>query len=122
LRPLRNAFHFSGVFYFSWVVLAAPLVLAVGVYFIPFLLRLPIETAIRFIAAGTVFVGGALGTEFLCGYLATTVGFESMIYRTVAAGQECLEAIGMTMFVIALLRHLADMAPLFRINFNLNPN
>ena len=117
VHPLRDAFDLSGVFYFSWVVLATPFVIAVGLYFIPFLFRLHRPTAIRFVIAGSVFVGGALGTEFLCGYLATTAGMESLAYRTTAAAQECLESIGLTLFVIALLRYLAHAAPALRLDF-----
>ena len=115
VAPLREALHLGGIFYFSWVLLATPFVIAVGLYFIPFLFRLPRKTAIRFVAAGLIFVGGALGTEFLCGYLATTAGMESLPYRITAASQECLEAIGMTLFVMALLRHLALTAAMLRL-------
>jgi hypothetical protein len=59
------------------------------------------------LAAGGIFVGGALGTELLCGYLATTVGLESIQYKVTAASQECLETIGMTLFVTTLLSHIA---------------
>ncbi len=114
VAPLRKALDLGGIFYFSWVLLATPFVLGVGLYFIPFLFRLPRKTAIRFVVAGLVFVGGALGTEFLCGYLATTAGMESLPYRITAASQECLEVIGMTLFVIALLRHLALTASMLR--------
>jgi hypothetical protein len=111
VKPLRNAFDLSGVLYFSWVVVATPLVAAMGLYFLPFLLRLPRATAIRFIAAGAVFVGGALGTEYVLGYQATTIGMDSVAYRITAAVEEGLECLGMTLFVIALLRHLASIAP-----------
>ncbi len=114
--PLRNAFHLGGIFYFSWVIIATPVVIALGLYFIPFLLRLPRSTAIRMAIAGSVFVGGALGTEFLCGYFASTSGIEALPYMVTAATQECLESIGMTMFVIALIRHLARIAPFIKID------
>ena len=116
VAPLRQAFQFSGALYFSWVVLATPLVIAVGMYFIPFLLRLPASSSIRFMIAGALFVGGALGTEFLCGYVATTFGMETALYKAVAAGEEILESIGLTLFVIALLRHLGDMVPLIKLD------
>lgn len=107
VRPLREGFGLSGIFYYSWVVLAAPIVALLGIYFIPFLLRIPRQTAIGFVLAGTVFVGGALGTELICGYLATTTGIESPQYKAVAALQECMEATGMTIFIVTILRHLS---------------
>ena len=117
VAPLRNAFGLSDIFYYSWVLLATPLVIAVGLYFIPFLLRLRRETAIRFVIAGAVFVSGALGTEFILGHLATTSGMQTFAYVAVADLQECMEITGMTMFLIALLRHLAAEAPSLHIEF-----
>lgn len=121
VAPLRNAFHLTGAFYFSWVVLAAPMVAAVGFYYLPFLFRLPGSTALRFILAGAVYVGGALGTEFLCGYIATAFGMETALYKTVAASQEILESVGLTMFLIGLLRHLGSLASLLRIDIRAEP-
>jgi hypothetical protein len=107
VKPLRNAFSLSGIFYYSWVVLAIPIVAAVGLYFLPFLFRLPKHVAIGFIASGSLFVGGALGTEFLCGYLATSSGLDSVAYKIAAASEEALEATGITLFISILIGHLA---------------
>ncbi len=118
VEPLRNAFHLGGIFYFSWVILATPVVIGLGLFFIPFLLRLPAATSIRIVMAGAVFVGGALGTEFLCGYFATNGGLESLPYLVTAAIQECMESLGMTLFVIALIHHLARIAPVMKIELD----
>jgi hypothetical protein len=114
VKPLRNAFGLTGIFYYSWVLLAAPMVVVLGLYLVPFMLRLPRPTAFSFFIAGAVFVGGALGTELICGYLATNGGLETVAYKTTAAAQECLEVLGMTLFVTALLRHIATVAPALR--------
>jgi hypothetical protein len=116
VAPLRNAFHLTGALYFSWVVLATPVVMAVGLYFLPFLMRLPAGTAIRFMIAGSIFVGGALGTEFLCGYVATEIGMDAPVYKIVAAGEEILESIGLTLFLSALLQHAANLVPVLRFD------
>ncbi len=116
VKPLRNALHLSGVFYYSWVLIAAPVVAALGLYLVPFLFRLPRETAIRFVVAGAVFVGAAMGTEFICGYFASRDGVDSLGYRFTADLQECFEALGMVLFVTALLRHLALVSPTLRLN------
>lgn len=106
VKPLRNSFELTGVFYYSWVLIAAPITAAFGLYFLPFLMRIRRETAVGFIIAGTIFVGGALGTEFICGHLASTSGTETIAYRTVAASQEILEGTGLTIFLTVLLNHL----------------
>ena len=111
VKPLRSALELSGIFYYSWVLIAAPLVVILGLYLIPFLLRLPSKIALRFVVAGAIFVAGALGTELICGYLASNGGLETVEYKFTAALQECMEVAGITLFVIALLMHVAIVAP-----------
>jgi hypothetical protein len=118
VKPLRNALHLSGVLYYSWVLIAAPVVTLLGLYLVPFLLRLPRATALRFVACGAIFVGAALGTELVCGYFATHGGLETPYYKTTAAAQEILENMGITLFVLSLLRHIGDAAPNMRTTFS----
>jgi hypothetical protein len=113
--PLRNAFHLSGILYFSWVILAPPVLIALAIFFIPFMLRLPTGTAVRFFVAGALFVGGAFGMELVSGYYASTGGVESLAYKISAVCEECLEIAGMTLFVTTLVQHLAEAAPLLQI-------
>ena len=115
ITPLRNAFHLSGFLYFSWVILAAPVLVVLSIIFIPFLLRLPRHTAARFAIAGGLFVGGAFGLELVGGYFVSTGGFESVPYKIAATCEEALEIIGMTLFVTSLFRHLAETAPVLHI-------
>lgn len=107
VKPLRNGFGLDGIFYYSWVILAAPLTLGVALACIPFLLRIPRRTAAGMFLAGAIFVGGALGTELICGYLASSSGLETPQYKAVAALQEIMEATGLTLFNVTLLGHLA---------------
>lgn len=51
--------------YHSWVPFGAAFVLVVGGLFVNFLRQLPRRLALRFIVAGALFVGGALGVEFV---------------------------------------------------------
>lgn len=111
IDPIRAAFDLSGVFYFSWVVAAAPLLCIFLLAFSGFLLRLPAETAIAFIVSGTVFVAGAFGMEFAGGYLVSNFGFDSALYKSAAIIEESLEIIGMTLFILAIIRHLARSRP-----------
>ena len=115
MAPLRDAFKLTGFLYFAWVVVAAPILLVLALYFIPFLLRLPRCTAVRFCIAGALFVGGAFGLEFVGGYYASSLGVESVAYKITASLEECLEITGMTLFVLSLLQHLATNQPSLRI-------
>jgi hypothetical protein len=108
VKPLRNTFQLEGIFYYSWVLIAAPITLLVGLFYLPFLWRLPRGTAIGFVVAGAIFVGGALGTEFAAGFIATASGLESMAYKVVAALQEFMESLGLTIFISILLKHMAS--------------
>lgn len=111
IDPIRSAFDLSGALYFSWVVAAAPLLVIFLLAFSGFLVRLPTQTAIGFIIAGTVFVAGAFGMELVGGYLVSEQGFDSPVYKAAAIVEESLEIIGMTLFIIAIVRHLARTRP-----------
>ena len=78
MAPLRDWLKLSGFLYFSWVILAAPILIALAIFYIPFMFRLPWRTALRFAIAGAMFVGGAFGLEFVGGYFVSAGGFESL--------------------------------------------
>jgi hypothetical protein len=115
MRPLREAFHLTGIFYFSWVIIAAPLLVALAIFFIPFLLRLPRPTAVRFFIAGAIFVSGAFGMEFIGGYYVSFGGEDYLPYRIASACEECLEITGMTLFLSSLLQHLGETTPVLQV-------
>jgi hypothetical protein len=58
----------EGVLHFSWVIPAAVIVAVVGALFVPFLRALPVASRRRFVVAGVIYVGGALGMELPLGY------------------------------------------------------
>jgi hypothetical protein len=100
IEPLRNATDASGIFYFSWVLVAIPLLLLFGLFFLRFLLNLPRKTAVQIVVAGVIFVTGAVGFEMLGG-----VFHESGIYRAFIAVEETLENIGAGLFIVSLLAY-----------------
>jgi hypothetical protein len=115
MRPLHETFHLTGIFYFSWVIIAAPLLVALAIYFVPFMLRLPRPTAVRFFIAGAIFVSGAFGMEFIGGYFVSIGGEDYLPYRIASAFEECLEITGMTLFLSSLLQHLAETTPVLQV-------
>ena len=118
MAPLREAFGFGGLLYFSWVVIAAPLLVAAGMFFLPFLLRLPRRFMWSFCTAGAVFVCGAFGLEMVGGYFYESGGSGYLPYVLSAAAEECLEIIGVTLFVTELMRFIAGRAPLLSLRFD----
>jgi len=101
IAPLRNATGANGIFYFSWVIVAIPLVLLFVILNIRFLFSLPRKTAYQFVVAGALFVTGALGFELLGGLFHGVTG----IYRALTATEETLENIGAGLFIVALLTY-----------------
>jgi hypothetical protein len=98
----------DGVLYFSWVVPAAILVLVIGAAYVRFLRHLPRSMAIRFLIAGAVYVGGAVGMELPLGYWTAHHGTDNLGYGLIDAAEEALEMLGLNLFLLALVDHLAD--------------
>lgn len=99
---------------FSWVFLAIPALALFVAIMIPFLRALPRRTAGAFVLAGLVFVGGALGMEFVGSWAWDAVGQESALYAGISSVEELLEMVGAVLFAWAVAdyqrRHLAAAA------------
>jgi len=107
ILPLRKFFNLSGIFHYSWVIIAIPLLLFFLIYFISFLKILPVKTRNYFILSGFVFVSGALGLEMLSGYLLTSDIVRGLIYNSISITiEEFLENIGIVIFIYALLDYI----------------
>ena len=97
-----------GIFYFAWVIPGIAVVLIVTLLLLRFLLRLPANTRFTFIAAGTLFIGGAIGMELVGGRYTELHGHENLTYSMIAAVEESLEMAGVIVFIYALLKCIAD--------------
>ncbi len=98
----------GGVLHFSWVVPAALVVLVVGAAYVPFLRLLPRAMRIRFLLAGAIYVGGAVGMELPLGYWTVHHGTDNLGYALIDAVEEAMEMLGLNLFLLALLDHLAE--------------
>jgi len=83
----------------SWVLPAAIITAFVALYFIPFLRSLPSRLRYPFLAAGAIFLSGALLTEFL----SEDMDEESFSYVLAVTLEEFLEMFGIWIFVRTLL-------------------
>lgn len=114
-HPLRRQLGLAvgGWLHFSWVVVGAAVVLVLGIAFLPFLLRLPPDTRRRFVLAGFLYVGGALGMELVGGRTFVEQGEATLglSYAVASTAEELLELAGLLVFIRALLLHLRDYAP-----------
>lgn len=107
IRSFLNSDHY-GVFYYSWVIPAIVLVVALGLFFLKFLMRLPAKTRFHFIVAGALYLGGCLGVELIGGRYDELHGNENLTYNLIATFEESLEIAGIIVFIWALLVYIAD--------------
>lgn len=112
ILPLQRAFDAGGIFYFTWVIVAIPLLVVFLVLYIPFLRDLEPRTRNRFILAGTVYVAGALGVEMASGVWAEERSFIDPVYLMVFVPiEEGLETAGQLLFLSALMAYVARHQP-----------
>ncbi|MEP7119826.1 MAG: hypothetical protein ABJE95_02905 [Byssovorax sp.] len=106
-EQLSKLISLGGVLHFSWIVPAGALVLLLGIAYVPFLRALPRPIALRFVIAGAVYVGGAVGMELPLGWWTVRHGEDNLGYGLIDALEESLEMLGLNLFLFALLDHLA---------------
>lgn len=109
IGPFQRLFEGNRFVYFGWVVPGAAFVVVVGLFFLRFLFELEPKTRNRFILAGAIFVGGALGIEVVEGYIASGRGEDNWTYVIAFTMQELLEMVGIVVFIHAILDHLSRL-------------
>ena len=105
LHELLGGAELHGVLYFSWVVPGALLTGVFGLSYLGFWLRLPAPTRRGFALAFALYVGGALGMELPLGAWVEVHGDENLGYALLDAVEESLEIVGLSVFLVAILRH-----------------
>lgn len=91
--------------FFAWVIPGSAIVLATGIFFLKFLVELPRMTRKQFIVAGCLFMGGALEVEFIETYYWGRHGGDNFAWQMIGTTQECLEMVGIVVFIWALLKY-----------------
>lgn len=93
--------------HYAWLIPYAIGGLVLGVIYLRFLRQLPRDTRKQFLIAGTIFVGGAFGTEILAGiYVYFQSTENTFAYDLLSALEETLEMTGVIWFICALMSHL----------------
>lgn len=89
---------------FPWLTVGVPLAVVVGLLLLPLVLSLPRRTTFGIIAAGTLFLSGAVGMELLSGYvLASQEWVVNSRYVLVTLIEETLEMLAVGLAVASLL-------------------
>lgn len=89
---------------FPWLVIGVPLALLAGLLLLPLVLSLPKRTTLGILAAGALFLSGAVGMELLSGYvLAYQEWVVNSRYVLVTLIEETLEMLAIGLAVASLL-------------------
>ena len=107
---LRGRFAIpEGPLHFAWVVpyfaLLCVLLVATG----KLLQSVPPNIAKQFVAAGIMFVAGAMGVEMIGSDWYSRAGDQSWIYGVMTTVEESLELIGLSLFILTLSCYLVDL-------------
>lgn len=108
IRPLRDTLRTSGILYFAWVIPYGIFVIVLGAVYLRFLFSLPAKTRFLILAAGMIYVTGALGGELLGGYWVERHGPDNAPYALITMLEETLEMTGILIFLYALMSHIAS--------------
>ncbi len=93
----------------GWAVLGMGLVAGFVAAFYGLLSSLPAHTRLRLIVASLVYVGGALGLEFLGGRFFEGFGAQSLAYLGTSILEETCEMAGLYLAIRALLPYLHEL-------------
>jgi hypothetical protein len=103
----------TGFLMFTWIIPYGIICLAIGFFYLPFVVALPPPIRRRVILAGGLFIAAALGMEAVGGHCATTQN--AACWQLVIA-EEGGETIALTLFVLALLALLRSRSRTFAVN------
>ena len=105
LSRLGGPLGSPGIFYYSWVLVAFPLLGILALLYGRFLLHLPARTRTLFLLSAFLYVGGAVGMEMVGGLTILSDGW-NVRYELATVVEEMLELFGVSLFIYALLLYL----------------
>jgi hypothetical protein len=97
----------EGFFYFLWIIPYGLASIALAAVYLRFVWALPIRTRNTFIAAGGLFLVGAIGIEMFGARAADLYGTASISYCVLYTCEEFCEMTGIVLFIYGLLAHIA---------------
>jgi hypothetical protein len=111
-------FEATGVLYFAWVVPYGFLLFLFAISYIKFVFLLPDFIKIKFIIAGLMFIGGAVGLEIISATEADLHGTETIKYSVLYTIEELCEMFAILLFCDTLLKYIAK--EIGSISFQIN--
>lgn len=107
----------GGFFRFTWVIPGIAFVLILLLFFRKFLMHLSYKTRFRFLMAGLLFLGGAIGVEMIGARYDELYGAGNLTYSMIATVEESLELAGLVVFIWALLKYYEENYKEVRFKF-----
>ncbi len=107
----------GGILYFTWVVPGMLILCFFLLVFWRFVMHLPRKVRNYFLMSGSMYIGGALGCEFIGGYAADLYRSNSIPYLLVFTLEEFLEMLGIATFIYGLLLYLSHYMGLNALRF-----
>jgi hypothetical protein len=111
IDPMRELFGASGIFLYAWVIPALAFVALVGIAYLGFLRHLEPSFRLRFVIAGALFAGAAIGFEMVEGALADFYLQHRLIHEIAVHLEDATEFAGELVFLHALLLYACRYAP-----------
>jgi hypothetical protein len=105
---LKNFRSVSKYLYWTWVIPYALFSLTFFVLYVPFLWSLPARIGRLLVAAGAIYVGGAIGVEMLGAGFYTDDGKRSIGYLLMTHLEEMMEMTGLVVFIYALTVYIRE--------------
>lgn len=105
-RITKASFGEANVPNFAWVVPYSLLLFLLLLTTIPFLKNLPSVTRNRFLLAGAVFVGSAVGIELVQSHYHSRYAELELLHRLSYVFEEGGEMLGVTLFIRAILHYI----------------
>jgi hypothetical protein len=116
-RALRESLDLSGFFYYAWMVPALVIVVVFLVWQWRFFRSLEPALQQRLLLAAALYVGGAVGLEFIESKLMSDAGEASLVYDLLVLVEETLELVAAAVVLVTLADHLARRAPRWSLVF-----
>ncbi|HEU4829547.1 MAG TPA: hypothetical protein VFT04_10145 [Gemmatimonadales bacterium] len=115
IDPVRSALDTGGVLLHAWIIPYGIALVFLLVVYLPFLRALPARTLRLMLAAGAVYVAGAIGVEIVGGYVWDRNPARGVAIVAIMAFEETLEMVGLALFAYTLLDYLARVSPLLEV-------
>jgi hypothetical protein len=109
LRPVRDLVDASGFLYFAWVIPFGIAVVLFAASYIPFLRALPSRFSLIFVAAGSIYVMGAIGFESMSAKVFFDTGsYQSPFFVLFYSLEEIFEMAGIVLFIYGLTSYISS--------------